>query len=244
MQEATDKWPALRQRFPGIELHLIGPLQSNKAREAVDLFDAIHTIDRPKIAQALAHEMAKQRKRLKLFIEVNTGEEPQKAGVLPKEAADLLRLCREELELDIAGLMCIPPLDEEAAVHFAFLAKLGQELGLKELSMGMSADFETAVAFGATYVRVGTQIFGHRPPPRPGRSASGWKHAFGMTRRAGTRARWQPTAHTAFFRRRLRRPSPAPMTMLTSPRLIRAIPSPRARRSSRGAASWQTEAGR
>jgi hypothetical protein len=165
VQEAARKWPALRQRFPGIELHLIGPLQSNKAREAVDLFDAIHTIDRPKIAQALAHEMAKQRKRLKLFIEVNTGEEPQKAGVLPKEAADLLRLCREELELDIAGLMCIPPLDEEAAVHFAFLAKLGQQLGLKELSMGMSADFETAVAFGATHVRVGTQIFGHRPPP-------------------------------------------------------------------------------
>ncbi len=168
VQEAKGKWPALRQRFPGIELHLIGPLQSNKAREAVDLFDAIHTIDRPKIAQALALEMAKQGKRLKLFIEVNTGEEPQKAGVLPKEAAGLLRLCREELELDIAGLMCIPPLDEEAAVHFAFLAKLGQELGLKELSMGMSADFETAVAFGATYVRVGSQIFGSRTaqPPR------------------------------------------------------------------------------
>jgi PLP dependent protein len=165
VQEAARKWPALRQRFPGIELHLIGPLQSNKVREAVDLFDAIHTIDRPKIAQALAHEMAKQGKRLKLFIEVNTGEEPQKAGVLPKEAAGLLRLCREELELDIAGLMCIPPLDEEPAIHFAFLAKLGQELGLKDLSMGMSADFETAVAFGATYVRVGSQIFGHRPPP-------------------------------------------------------------------------------
>jgi PLP dependent protein len=165
VQEAARKWPALRQRFPGIELHLIGPLQSNKVREAVDLFDAIHTIDRPKIAQALAHEMAKQGKRLKLFMEVNTGEEPQKAGVLPKGAAGLLRLCREELELDIAGLMCIPPLDEEPAIHFAFLAKLGQELGLKDLSMGMSADFETAVAFGATYVRVGSQIFGHRPPP-------------------------------------------------------------------------------
>src|SRR5438067_2663316 len=134
VQEAKSKWPALRQRFPGIELHLIGPLQSNKVREAVDLFDAIHTIDRPKIAQALAHEMAKQGKRLKLFIEVNTGEEPQKAGVLPKGAAGLLRLCREELELDIAGLMCIPPLDEEPAIHFAFLAKLGQELGLKDLS--------------------------------------------------------------------------------------------------------------
>ena len=168
VQEAARKWPTLRQRFPGIELHLIGPLQSNKVREAVDLFDAIHTIDRPKIAQALAHETAKQGKRLKLFMEVNTGEEPQKAGVLPKGAAGLLRLCREELELDIAGLMCIPPLGEEAAVHFAFLAKLGQELGLKDLSMGMSADFETAVAFGATYVRVGSQIFGSRTaqPPR------------------------------------------------------------------------------
>jgi pyridoxal phosphate enzyme (YggS family) len=162
VQEAKGKWPALRQHFPGIELHLIGSLQSNKAREAVALFDAIHTIDRPKIAEAIATEMAKQGKRLQLFIEVNTGEEPQKAGVMPKEAAGLLRLCREELRLEIAGLMCIPPLDEEPAVHFAFLAKLAQELGLKELSMGMSADFETAVAFGATYVRVGSQIFGSR----------------------------------------------------------------------------------
>jgi pyridoxal phosphate enzyme (YggS family) len=162
VQEAKGKWPALRERFPDIELHLIGPLQSNKAREAVALFDAIHTIDRPKIAQAIAGEMAKQGKRLQLFIEVNTGEEPQKAGVMPREAAGLLRLCRDELKLEIAGLMCIPPHDEESAVHFAFLAKLAQELGLKELSMGMSADFETAVAFGATYVRVGSQIFGSR----------------------------------------------------------------------------------
>src|SRR5258705_3460891 len=145
VQEAKGKWPALRQRFPGIELHLIGPLQSNKAREAVELFDAIHTIDRPKIAQALACEMARQGKRLKLFIEVNTGEEPQKAGVMPKEAAGLLRLCREDLQLEIAGLMCIPPFDEEPAVHFAFLAQLSQELGLKELSIGISADFETTV---------------------------------------------------------------------------------------------------
>ena len=168
VQEAKGKWPALRQRFPDIELHLIGSLQSNKAREAVELFDAIHTIDRPKIAHAVAAEMARQGKRLQLFIEVNTGEEPQKAGVLPKEAAALLRLCREELKLEIAGLMCIPPHDEEPAVHFAFLAKLAQELGLKQLSMGMSADFETAVAFGATHVRVGSQIFGSRTaqPPR------------------------------------------------------------------------------
>jgi pyridoxal phosphate enzyme (YggS family) len=162
VQEAKAKWPALRERYPGIELHLIGPLQSNKAREAVALFDAIHTIDRPKIAQAIAEEVAKQRRRLKLFIEVNTGEEPQKAGIMPKEAAGLLRLCREELKLDIAGLMCIPPQDEEAAVHFAFLAKLARELGLAHLSMGMSADFETAIALGATYVRVGSQIFGTR----------------------------------------------------------------------------------
>jgi PLP dependent protein len=162
VQEAKGKWPALKERFPGVELHLIGPLQSNKAKEAVQLFDAIHTIDRPKIAETVASEMAKQGKRLKLFIEVNTGEEPQKAGVMPKEAAGLLRLCREELKLDISGLMCIPPHDEEPAVHFAFLEKLGRELGLIELSMGMSADFETAVAFGATYVRVGSQIFGTR----------------------------------------------------------------------------------
>jgi pyridoxal phosphate enzyme (YggS family) len=168
VQEAKGKWPALRRRFPNIELHLIGSLQSNKAREAVELFDAIHTIDRPKIAHAVAAEMARQGKRLQLFIEVNTGEEPQKAGVLPKDAAALLRLCREELKLEIAGLMCIPPHNEEPAVHFAFLAKLAQELGLKQLSMGMSADFETAVAFGATHVRVGSQIFGSRTaqPPR------------------------------------------------------------------------------
>ena len=164
VQEAKAKWPALRTGFPDVELHLIGPLQSNKAREAVALFDAIHTIDRPRIAEAIAAEMAKQERRLKLFIEVNTGAEPQKAGVEPKEAARLLRLCREDLNLDIAGLMCIPPQDEEAAVHFAFLAKLAHELGLRELSMGMSADFETAVAFGATYVRVGSQIFGARAP--------------------------------------------------------------------------------
>ena len=162
VQEAKAKWPALRARFPDLELHLIGSLQSNKARDAVALFDAIHTIDRPKIAQAVAQEMARQGKRLKLFIEVNTGEEPQKAGVMPKEAAQLLRHCRDDLKLEIAGLMCIPPHDEEAGVHFAFLAKLAGDWGLKELSMGMSADFETAIAFGATCVRVGSEIFGHR----------------------------------------------------------------------------------
>jgi hypothetical protein len=162
VQEAKAKWPALRQSYPNTELHLIGSLQSNKAREAVTLFDAIHTVDRPKIAQALAAEMANQGRRPKLFVEVNTGEEPQKSGVMPKEAGGLLRLCREDLKLEIAGLMCIPPADEEPAIHFAFLAKLARELGLRELSMGMSADFETAIAFGATYVRVGSEIFGPR----------------------------------------------------------------------------------
>ena len=162
VQEAKAKWPALRVRYPDVELHLIGPLQSNKAKDAVALFDAIHTVDRPKIAAAIAEEMAKQEKRLQLFIQVNTGEEPQKAGVLPKETASLLRHCRDELKLDIAGLTCIPPLDEEVGVHFAFLAKLARELGLQQLSMGMSADFEKAIAFGATHVRVGSEIFGQR----------------------------------------------------------------------------------
>lgn len=162
VQEAKGKWPALKERFPDVELHLIGSLQSNKAKEAVQLFDAIHSIDRSKIARAVAEEMEKQGRRLKLFIQVNTGEEAQKAGVMPREAAALVRYCREDLSLEIAGLMCIPPADEEPAIHFAFLAKLGSELGLDELSMGMSADFQTAVSFGATYVRVGSAIFGAR----------------------------------------------------------------------------------
>jgi pyridoxal phosphate enzyme (YggS family) len=163
VQEARAKWPALRERWPGIELHLIGALQSNKARDAVELFDSIQSIDRPRIAEAVAHEMARQGRRPQLFIQVNTGEEQQKAGVAPNEAGGLLRSCREVLGLDIAGLMCIPPHDEEPGVHFAFLAKLAGELGLAGLSMGMSADFEKAVAFGATHVRVGSEIFGARP---------------------------------------------------------------------------------
>jgi PLP dependent protein len=162
VQEAKTKWPELRGAYPDIELHLIGPLQSNKTKEAVELFDAIHTVDRPKIAKAIADELARQGKRIKLFIQVNTGEEPQKAGVAPKEAAAFLAHCRNDLGLEIAGLMCIPPVDEEPAVHFAFLAKLASELGLKELSMGMSGDYETATQFGATYVRVGSAIFGAR----------------------------------------------------------------------------------
>ena len=170
VQEAKAKWPQLRARYPGTALHLIGPLQSNKARDAVLLFDAIHTIDRPKIAEVVAEAMLKQGRRLQLFIEVTTGEEPQKAGVLPKETAGLLRHCREDLELDISGLMCIPPLDESPALHFAFLAKLAAELGLPQLSMGMSADFETAIHFGATHVRIGSEIFGQRAVPEPARA--------------------------------------------------------------------------
>ena len=162
VQEAKSKWPGLRERYPGVELHLIGPLQSNKTREAVALFDAIHTIDRPKIAKAVAEEMALQGRRLQLFIEVNTGEEPQKAGIAPREVTQFVAHCRDELRLEISGLMCIPPQDEEPAVHFAFLAKLAKENGIRGLSMGMSADFETAVQLGATHVRVGSAIFGTR----------------------------------------------------------------------------------
>jgi pyridoxal phosphate enzyme (YggS family) len=162
VQEAKAKWPLLKAQFPAIELHLVGPLQSNKAKEAVALFDAIHSIDRPKIARAVAEEMTRQGRRLALFVQVNTGEEPQKAGVMPKEAHAFVRQCREELGLEIAGLMCIPPVDEEPAVHFAFLAKLAGEMGLGHLSMGMSSDFATAVQFGATYVRIGSAIFGAR----------------------------------------------------------------------------------
>ncbi len=165
VQEAKGKWPQLKTQFPDLKLHLIGPLQSNKAKEAVELFDAIHSIDRPKIARAIGEEMQRQGKRLELFIQVNTGEEPQKAGVLPAELPALVALCREELALEIAGLMCIPPLEEEPAIHFAFLEKLAAENGFGQLSMGMSDDYETAVQFGATHVRVGSAIFGTRPNP-------------------------------------------------------------------------------
>lgn len=162
VQEAQGKWPALREENPGLILHLIGPLQSNKAKEAVALFNAIHSIDREKIARAVAAEMKKQGKALQLFVQVNTGEEPQKAGVAPRDAVAFVKMCREELGLDIAGLMCIPPVEEEPAVHFAFLAKLAREAGVAGLSMGMSDDFETAVEFGASHVRVGSAIFGGR----------------------------------------------------------------------------------
>jgi pyridoxal phosphate enzyme (YggS family) len=162
VQEAKAKWPELVARYPDTQLHLIGPLQSNKAREAVALFDAIHTIDREKIARVVAAEMVAQGRTLDLFVEVNTGEEPQKAGIMPREAVAFVTFCRAELKLAIAGLMCIPPVDEAPAVHFAFLRKLATEAGVTGLSMGMSADYETAVELGATHVRVGSAIFGGR----------------------------------------------------------------------------------
>lgn len=162
VQEAKAKWPALRARFPDLELHLIGPLQSNKAREAVELFDAIHTVDRAKIAAALAEEIARQGKRPRLFVEVNTGGEEQKAGALPEAADAFIRECCEQYQLTIEGLMCIPPFDEPPAPHFALLQKIAGRNGLSSLSMGMSADFQSAIAFGASHVRVGSAIFGAR----------------------------------------------------------------------------------
>ncbi len=167
VQEAQAKWPALKERFPDIALHLIGPLQTNKVRAAVALFDVIETVDRPKLARALAAEMERTGRRLPCFIEVNTGEEPQKAGVRPEDADAFIRACVDEFGLDVAGLMCIPPLDEEPALHFALLAEIARRNGLGGLSMGMSADFEIAIRFGATHVRVGTAIFGPRPLNRP-----------------------------------------------------------------------------
>ncbi len=162
VQEAGVKWPQLREQFSGIELHLIGPLQSNKTAEAVNLFDCIHTVDREKIAASLGAEIVKQNKNIKLFIQVNTGAEPQKAGVLPHEADSFIARCRDVHGLTIAGLMCIPPVEDNPSPHFALLAKIAERNGLTELSMGMSADFEQAIRLGATYVRVGSAIFGGR----------------------------------------------------------------------------------
>jgi PLP dependent protein len=166
VQEAEDKWPALKDAFPDAQLHLIGPLQSNKTKRAVQLFDVIETIDRLKLARAVAREMDQQGLRPSCYIQVNTGEESQKAGVLPNDTDEFVRQCREELNLPVAGLMCIPPADEEPSMHFALLAKIAERNGLDKLSMGMSGDFETAVRFGASSVRVGTAIFGSRPPFR------------------------------------------------------------------------------
>jgi hypothetical protein len=162
VQEAAAKWPALKQAWPDVELHLIGPLQTNKARDAVALFDVIESLDRPKLAQVLAAEMARSGRRPACYVQVNTGEEPQKAGLAPAAVDDFIRNCRTDLGLPVVGLMCIPPLDEEPSLHFALLAKIAKRNGIGILSMGMSADYEIAIAFGATHVRVGTAIFGER----------------------------------------------------------------------------------
>ena len=162
VQEAKTKWPGLISAYPDVALHLIGPLQSNKAREAVALFDAIHSVDRPSICEALAKEIFSQKRAPQLFVQLNTGEEPQKAGVAPAEADGFIASCREKYGLAISGLMCIPPVDDAPAPHFALTAKIAARNGLKNLSMGMSADFAIAIQFGATHVRVGSAIFGAR----------------------------------------------------------------------------------
>ena len=164
VQEAQAKYPALKSQHGDLELHLIGPLQTNKVKEAVALFDAIETVDRPRLAEALAREMARQGKRPSCLIEVNTGAEPQKAGVLPRDADRFIADCRDRLGLPVGGLMCIPPEAEEPAPHFALLREIARRNGLAALSMGMSADFEIAVRFGATHVRVGSAVFGPRRP--------------------------------------------------------------------------------
>jgi pyridoxal phosphate enzyme (YggS family) len=162
VQEAKTKWPALLARTPGLELHMIGPLQSNKVKEAVALFDAIHSVDRPSLCEALAKEIGKQGRRPILFVEINTGAEAQKAGVLPQDADAFLARCRDSYGLTVGGLMCIPPADEAPAPHFALTAKIAARNGLRLLSMGMSTDYATAIAMGATHVRVGSAIFGSR----------------------------------------------------------------------------------
>jgi pyridoxal phosphate enzyme (YggS family) len=162
VQEAQAKFPQLKARYADLELHLIGPLQTNKARDAVALFDVIESVDRPKLAVELAREMAKQGRRPACFVQINTGEEEQKAGIAPGEADAFIRACVEEHKLPVVGVMCIPPADEEPALHFALLAKIAARNGLKQVSMGMSADYETAVRFGATHVRVGSALFGAR----------------------------------------------------------------------------------
>ena len=162
VQEAQGKWPDLKTRYRDIELHLIGPLQTNKVKEALALFDVVHTLDREKLAKALVKEREKGASLPRLFVQVNTGEEPQKAGLMPAELDEFIVACRDEWQLEIEGLMCIPPVDEEPALHFALLEKFAQRNGLNRLSMGMSGDYETAIACGATHVRVGSAIFGSR----------------------------------------------------------------------------------
>jgi pyridoxal phosphate enzyme (YggS family) len=167
VQEAAAKWPALKPVWPQAELHLIGPLQTNKARDAVALFDVIETVDRPKLAQVLATEMARSGRRPGCYIQINTGEEPQKAGALPAAADEFIRFCRDDMKLPVVGLMCIPPADDEPSLHFALLAEMARRHGIETLSMGMSADYEIAIKLGATHVRIGTAIFGERHPAPP-----------------------------------------------------------------------------
>jgi len=167
VREAAAKWPALKQRYGDVELHLIGPLQSNKVRQALGLFEVIHTVDRPKLARAIARISAELGVHPRCYIQINTGEEPQKAGIAPYDADNFIALCRDEIGLNIKGLMCIPPVAEEPALHFALLRKIAERNRLAGLSMGMSADFETAIDFGATCVRLGSAIFGPRATPPP-----------------------------------------------------------------------------
>ncbi len=165
VQEALAKYPALKQATPELRLHLVGPLQTNKVADVVRLFDVVETVDRPKLARTLAGEMEKRGRRLDCFVQVNTGEEPQKAGVSPADADRFIEACRREYQLPVVGLMCIPPVDDEPALHFALLAEIARRNGLDQLSMGMTADVETAIRLGATHVRIGTAIFGPRPAP-------------------------------------------------------------------------------
>jgi pyridoxal phosphate enzyme (YggS family) len=169
VQEAQAKWPALKEQFPDTALHLIGPLQTNKVKQAVALFDVIETLDRPRLARSLAKEFERSGRRLSCFIQVNTGAEPQKAGILPEEADAFIAACIDEFALPIAGLMCIPPAADEPSLHFALLREIAGRHALGGLSMGMSADYEIAIAFGATHIRVGTAIFGARPALTPNR---------------------------------------------------------------------------
>ena len=164
VQEALGKWPGFKKEYPDARVHLIGPLQTNKVRDAVALFDVIESVDRPKLAESLAREMARSGRRPDCLVQVNTGEEPQKAGVMPSEADGFIKTCIDDLGLPVVGLMCIPPQGEEPSLHFALLAEMARRHALPVLSMGMSADFETAIRFGATHVRVGTAVFGPRPP--------------------------------------------------------------------------------
>ncbi len=162
VQESQGKWPLLKREYPDIELRLIGPLQSNKAADAVNLFDVIESVDREKIARTLANEIKKQKRSIRLYVQVNVGLEPQKAGIRPKETVEFVRFCQSELDVEIEGLMCIPPVEENPGPYFALLAKLTEQCALEKMSMGMSGDFETAIQFGATSVRVGSAIFGNR----------------------------------------------------------------------------------